>query len=129
MGVLDLPPAPLHDNRALAPLLQAARDELWAEFSDLEDAWRFEVQGRGVQRGEGGLRCGAGASWVAQELQRGAGGSRCCAGAGAYLGAVALGSLRCIAAPPRAPARGVQGGAGGRCVMVTCLGGTGGGEE
>lgn len=48
MGVLDLPPAPLHGNRALAPLLQAARSEVWAEFSDLEDAWRFEVRCGGI---------------------------------------------------------------------------------
>ena len=43
IGVLDLPPAPLHNSLSLAPLHQLAKDELWAEFEDLEDAWRDEV--------------------------------------------------------------------------------------
>ena len=44
VGVLDLPSAPLHNSLELAPLHQLAKDELWAEFEDLEDAWRDEVK-------------------------------------------------------------------------------------
>ena len=42
-GVLDLPPAPLLGSECLAPLLKAARDEVWSEFEDLEAAWRSKV--------------------------------------------------------------------------------------
>ncbi len=43
VGVLELPHAPLNGSRVLAPLLQAARDVIWAAFGDLEEAWRHKV--------------------------------------------------------------------------------------
>ncbi|GAX78606.1 hypothetical protein CEUSTIGMA_g6045.t1 [Chlamydomonas eustigma] len=41
-GIMDLPQALLIGSQALLPLLQAAKEEIWAEYEDMEEAWRHE---------------------------------------------------------------------------------------